>query len=387
MITCSLVLMLSAPLSHVVQWNTTFPSNDGHALVDAAFGWGKIYASLGSNVSFLDSATGCIISSEAIPPQGCYIWSSVISVIPLTQHNTAVVAGGNKLAAFHGTSFQHNTVWNSPEFDCPNLQSVGTKAVVVTNFTTYGIVNTASGSMWTLPYTTYKDYSNWDANLYLIEPSATAPLAVFFTLWPSFNASFNTTYAMYDGATGKERWRKVYPGMKISWFDYHAATDLLLEFNLPDLLQARDWRKWDAPPVWKAAWASSASYQSVLISADLVFAYGSPTGQVEALDVRTGKHVWSATSQPRASCKHVELVAGSAFWYFTYSTAGDDNYLEVTVEKRRVDDGTLVWTHPLVAKVHYGWFSTKLSANGDLLYLWPNSQGSWMVALNTSDAT
>lgn len=65
-------------------------------------------------------------------------------------------------------------------FDCPNLQSAGTKAVVVTNFTTYGIVNTAPGSMWTLRYTTYKDYSNWDANLYLIEPSATAPPAVFF---------------------------------------------------------------------------------------------------------------------------------------------------------------------------------------------------------------
>eukprot|EP00041_Stephanoeca_diplocostata_P011354 m.187236 g.187236 ORF g.187236 m.187236 type:complete len:142 (+) comp18501_c0_seq7:233-658(+) len=104
-----------------VLWNTTFPHNGCYAPISVTFGWGNIYASLNIGIiAFLDNNTGKIKNTAEIPSQSCSIFSnSYPLVLPLSQANVAVVAGGNTIMAFRGTSLNHTDVlWRSPEFVC-----------------------------------------------------------------------------------------------------------------------------------------------------------------------------------------------------------------------------------------------------------------------------
>lgn len=187
-----------------VSWNTTFPHDGCDAPISVTFGWAHIYVSLNTGVvSFLNNSTGKIMSSAVVPSQSCSIWSNSFPLVePLEQNNSAVVVGGNVAIAFRGTSFDHdNVLWRSPEFVCTNLIAVSSQAVVVTNFTDYGVINAKNGSMWTLTYTTYENSSDCDANMYLIDPLKSTASMAFYTYWPSFSAG-KTIYAMYNAVTG-----------------------------------------------------------------------------------------------------------------------------------------------------------------------------------------
>eukprot|EP00041_Stephanoeca_diplocostata_P011355 m.187234 g.187234 ORF g.187234 m.187234 type:complete len:234 (+) comp18501_c0_seq7:733-1434(+) len=232
--------------------------------------------------------------------------------------------------------------------------------------------------MWTMSFATYDNSSQCDTNMYLIEPTKSTSSFAFYTYWPSFAAG-NTIYMMYDALSGERLWERT--SDVISYFHYSEDADMLIELNMPDLLQARNWRDWDAAPVWKAP-KFDVAYQQVSFAGDLMFLSGGGN-TVAALDVHTGKQKW-ATHTAASAAKHVEIVAGTSFWYHAYSETDDDStYLSVTVEKRHLHDGSLEWTHANIASVQYGWFSTSLSANGDLLYIWPTTQGGWVAALST----
>eukprot|EP00035_Acanthoeca_spectabilis_P012468 m.222465 g.222465 ORF g.222465 m.222465 type:complete len:406 (-) comp15625_c0_seq3:2568-3785(-) len=361
-------------------WNRTFPGYDN--LVGMEFGWGKIYVTLsGNQAEFLDAATGHSLGEGTAPSQGCFIWTSTTIVMPLPgPPDTAVMAGGNRVLEFTGTDGFKNETWISSRFDCPYLQSVSTQAITVTNFTTFGVVSTKDGSMWTVNYATYETHGDVDGNIYLIEPDP-ASLVVLVVSWPSFSSGA-TNNTLYDGYTGKVIWEK--SSDAVNFFKYSPVTQLLYEYNPPNVLQARDWKNWDASPVWTASvLLSKFNYQGIVFTDTLIFLFDGDNGGVGTVDAHTGSQGWRVNSTAAASAKLVRVSATEKFWYLTYSK-GSGDYMAVDIEKRSILDGSLIWSKDSGARVQYGWFDTTVSSDESLLYLWPRTQGAWLAAYPTN---
>ena len=222
-------------------WNATFEAvAQGDGLIDLQFGWGRIYVSLDSHAVFLDNVTGHALNAEPRPDYSCYVWTSRAFVQPLrAQPGMAVVAGNRTVTAFNGTDYEDGAAvaWRSPAFDCPYLEGVTSQVVVVNNFTVFGFVDVADGSMWTLNYTTLDQQSSVTDNLYLIEPPDSPPRGnhpalaghgetyALVTDWGDNKEDVTTT--LYNAVTGKEVWRN--SSQTVSWFTYYRAGDILIE--------------------------------------------------------------------------------------------------------------------------------------------------------------
>ena len=150
----------------------------------------------------------------------------------------------------------------------------------------------------------------------------------------------------------------------------------------------------------------------------LVVLFGDSLGGMAALDVMSGEHKWTVKGTA-ASSKSAQVAflssqaqGGDEYFFHAYSIFasveeaanvaswsaapklrhGDRNasmhasdYAPITVEKRSLKDGSLVWKKERVAHVKYGWFEMEVSVDGSLVYLWPGVEGAWVAALDASD--
>ena len=357
-------------------WNTSL-AEFKQDLVDIKFGWGKLYVSTTAQAIFLDNNTGKVLESYELDDYGCYIWTSRASVIPLEQEDSAVEARNGYLEGFKGMNHNHSLWKTTPDFQCPYLDSVSSRAVVATNFTHYAFASTENGDMWTEQFCTYDNQAT--GNLYLIEPTTGNDTFALLTVWSDDNeGGVNTT--MFNAVTGDVQWKN--QSDIVTWFSYEPVNDVLIENNLPSILRARDWRDWNKSPLWSLD-VSTANFGAYTVDDSgrlIVFDDGS--GGVEAYDVKTAKQEWKVNGHVLLNTKSANIVTGSEYFYHVYSIDDGQDYLDVVVEKRKLDGGTDVWTHKNVAKVKYGWIHAQLSEDETILYLWSTIDASWVSAFD-----
>jgi len=228
--------------------------------------------------------------------------------------------------------------------------------------------------MWTLPYTTYQRKDT--GNFYFIDPEKGNQF-VFTTLWGN---QLPTTASLYEAESGKLVYRI---NSRVAWYHYDASSDLLFERRTGDYIKALRWRsekEFLAPPVWNIS--LGRRYNSVTFARGQIFAYGENDGNVQAIHYTNGKVLWTVPTGA-SNIKSATILASNDFWYYTYTKSGKNDYLELRVEKRSLQDGSLVWVKGNVTFVKYGWFGSSLSENGNLLYLWPTSS-TWFAAIEVN---
>jgi hypothetical protein len=114
---------------------------------------------------------------------------------------------------------------------------------------------------------------------------------------------------------------------------YSKSADLLVETHTPNMLQARDWRSWDTPPVWKASEATlSGNYNGVTVAESLVYLYDGDDGQIEALKIHTGERAWHVQSSDAKTAKNVDVVEGIDCFFHTFSF-GSGDFMKVRISK------------------------------------------------------
>ena len=122
------------------------------------------------------------------------------------------------------------------------------------------------------------------------------------------------------------------------------------------------------------------------------------TVQMEALDAFTGKSLWRVDGPTYSNWTGIigcDMSVGSEFWYTACTPVdlpiGPCYGYPVSVEKRSLADGSVVWTQPSIGWVACNSQITTLSANEDVLFMWSNWGGdpqpdssNWVAAISTT---
>lgn len=310
--------------------------------------------------------------------------------------NTAIVVANDSVTAVRGTQWgaPGALLWKTRTFDCPGLQSTSPSAVVIYDDSTFGVVSTNTGSMWTTA-------NNDSVAILLIEPTDSG--GAFHALVSTYASDLVTILTLFDGATGAVEWQ---------WrggagaLQYSAESDLVIESlststSGPWLttLRARKWQDWNAPPVWTVTFPAKRNVFTEPQVSDrhilLVVANTNVTVQMEALDIFTGQSQWLVNAPTISNWTGIvtcRAVVGSEFWYMACTPFDQPCYGHpVLVQKRSLSDGTVVWTQPSTGWVVCQCQQMALSANEDILYLWSNwggdpqpDNGDWIAAINTT---